>query len=537
MEVTPSRTPPDVHDRWREAGLRGPTTLAEVMAAGYARSASRKKVYRSADRPGTSTLGEIDDAGRRLASALWDRGLRPGDAVVVQLPNWFDNDVVIRAAVQLGLVLVPVVHTYGTAELDFILRETEARAVFMPDRFRGVDFNTRIEQLRGVPTIDLVVTAGDDVRDGAEHLAALVAAGTPEAPTPDLSADDVCAIVYTSGTTADPKGVMHTHATLLAERGTASAAAVPDDRPALQMLPAGHIAGVIATTFQFAGTSTIVAFDAFDSEAVVDAIEEFGLGFTSGAPVFLSRILDVVESGSRDLSCLRAFVVGAASVPAALVERADAVGIIAMRCYGSTEHPTVTISAPTDPLWIRAHTDGRCLPGNEVRIVDDGGRDLPLGTTGEIATRGPELFVGYRDATLDADAFLPEGWYRTGDLGHLDGEGLLTVTDRKKDIIIRGGENISAKEVEDVLLSHPAVAEAAVVGMPDSTMGERVCAFVVVRPGQTFSDTDARQLFDDADMARHKTPERIECVDTLPRTESGKVRKADLRARCPGGGP
>jgi cyclohexanecarboxylate-CoA ligase len=280
----------------------------------------------------------------------------------------------------------------------------------------------------------------------------------------------------------------------------------------------------------FAGSATTVTFDTFGPELVLDAIERYQLVGTGGAPTFLAGILDVLESGHRDLSSLRTFLVGAASVPPELVLRAEAAGIKAFRCYGSSEHPTVTSGTPEDPLETRAYTDGRCLGANEVRIVDDDGRDLPRGSEGEIATRGPELFVGYRDPALNRDCFLPGGWFRTGDLGIFDANGLLTVTDRKKDIIIRGGENISAKEVEDVLARHPAVSEAAVVAMPDPRLGERVCAVVILR-GRHLDLAVVAEHFSRAGVARQKTPEHLVVVEELPRTPAGKVQKFQLRAR------
>ena len=183
-----------------------------------------------------------------------------------------------------------------------------------------------------------------------------------------------------------------------------------------------------------------------------------------------------------------------------------------------------------DPLGRRSRTDGRLLAGNQVRLVDADGRDVPPGRDGEILTRGPELFTGYTDPALNATAFLPGGWFRTGDIGRTDAEGYLTVTDRLKDIIIRGGENISAREVEDLLVTHPAVADVAVIPAPDPALGEQVCAVVVVRPGFTFDVGQAREHFAAAGVARQKTPEVVVLVDDLPRTPSGKVRKDVLRA-------
>jgi acyl-CoA synthetase (AMP-forming)/AMP-acid ligase II len=202
-----------------------------------------------------------------------------------------------------------------------------------------------------------------------------------------------------------------------------------------------------------------------------------------------------------DLSSLREYGVGGASVPPSVIERAHEHGIVAFRAYGSSEHPSISGGSSEDALDKRAHTDGRLLEGVEVRIVDDALQDLPVGSRGEILSRGPELFVGYRDSTLDADAFLPDRWFRTGDIGVLDRAGYLTITDRRKDLIIRCGENLSSKLIEDILAEHAVVAEAAVVAAPDPLYGERVCAFVVLRPAATLSLNDIRAHFSIAGTA------------------------------------
>jgi acyl-CoA synthetase (AMP-forming)/AMP-acid ligase II len=522
-----------LRDDWHRIGVYGNRTLADVMREGFEANARSVKVYRSSERPRETTLGEIDTAGRQLASSLWDLGLRPGDAVAIQLPNWFENDATIRAAIQLGLVIVPVVHIYGPTELGFILRQSGAKALVTPDRFRNIDFAERIGQLSDTPSLEHVITAGSEVAPGALSWTELADRGSSDAPQPALGADDVCAIVYTSGTTSDPKGVQHTHNTLLAERGGAAAISTNPHSwlPSLQLFPAGHIASALGTIFMFSASTRTVAFDTFGPELVIQAIEEYQLAATAGPPVFLASILDLIEGGERDLSSLKSFLVGAASVPGHLVERADQLGIKAFRCYGSSEHPTVSSASPDHPLEVRAFTDGPCLAHNRVRIVDDDGNDLRTGMQGEIATLGPELFVGYRDPEMNVGAFMAGGWFRTGDIGVLDADGNLTVTDRKKDIIIRGGENISAKEVEDILARHPSVRDVAVVAMPDPRLGERVCAFVVLRQDHQLDMDDVRAHFGAAGVARQKTPEHLETVENLPRTSSGKVQKAELRGR------
>ena len=216
-----------------------------------------------------------------------------------------------------------------------------------------------------------------------------------------------------------------------------------------------------------------------------------------------------------------------AGVPPALVERADALGWSVSRCYGATEGPSLTSSAPEDPLAKRAHTDGRPIGGALLRILDPEGADVAPGEEGEVAAVSPESFVGYDNPDDNALAFTRDGWFLTGDIGRIDADGYLTITDRKKDIIIRGGENISSKEVEDVLARHPAVIEAAVVAAPDERYGERVCAFVIAAGKLTLDDVRAH--FEAAGVARQKAPERLVLVDELPRTPAGKVRKPDLR--------
>jgi acyl-CoA synthetase (AMP-forming)/AMP-acid ligase II len=277
------------------------------------------------------------------------------------------------------------------------------------------------------------------------------------------------------------------------------------------------------------GTPTVI-MQAWDAALAASLIDRHAVTSCGGAPVQLSGLLDQQAAGTAALGTLRECLTGAAPVPPSLIRRAEAAGITAFRSYGSSEHPTVSTGTITDSLGRRSGTDGRLLAGNQVRLVDPAGRDVPDGRDGEIITRGPELFAGYTDPALNAAAFLPGGWFRTGDVGRIDADGYLTVTDRLKDIIIRGGENISSREVEDLLITHPAVADVAVIPVPDPALGERVCAVVVARPGCTFDVDQAREHFAAAGAARQKTPELIVLADELPRTPSGKVRKDVLRA-------
>jgi acyl-CoA synthetase (AMP-forming)/AMP-acid ligase II len=275
---------------------------------------------------------------------------------------------------------------------------------------------------------------------------------------------------------------------------------------------------------------TTVMMDRWSARAAAALVEEHRLTVSAGTPFFLSTLLDEAERSGRDLSSLQRFLVGAAAVPPALVSRAEAAGIVSWRTYGSTEHPAISSGGPDDPAEKRMLTDGRVTPGNEVRLVDESGVDVAPGEEGEIVARGPKQFLGYQDPAADETAFLDGTWFRTGDLARFDADGYLVVTDRVKDIIIRGGENISAREVEEVLARHPAVEDVAVCAAPDELWGEVPCAFVVVRDGNEAPAAVALEEHARAHgLAAHKVPGRVMIVDDLPRTAAGKVRKRDLR--------
>src|SRR5262249_47139216 len=341
---------------------------------------------------------------------------------------------------------------------------------------------------------------------------------TPDVLRPSPS-DDAC-VLYTSGSTAVPKGVRHTHETLLfgltAVQGDSSTTA-------LATFPAGHVAALLALLRPLTAGGTTVVMDRWSPRHAAALIEAHRVNASAGTPFFLSTLLDEAERSGRDLSSLSHFLCGAAAVPPLLVERAERAGILPWRSYGSTEHPAITSGTPDDPLDKRVHTDGQLTAGNEVRLVDEHGRDVAPGEEGEIVARGPRQFVGYQDPSADDGAFLDDTWFRTGDLARFDGDGYLVVTDRIKDIIIRGGENISAREVEDVLATHPAVREVAVCAVPDAVFGEAVAAFVIPRREAPTLD----ELVDHArraGLAQHKLPVELTVVDDLPRTAAGKVR-------------
>ncbi|MDO8361816.1 MAG: AMP-binding protein [Actinomycetota bacterium] len=512
--------------------LSAPTVTA-AMRAGLAQWPEIEVTFTGARGEPTQSLAALFARGRRLAGGLYAHGLRAGDAIAMQLPNWPEAVVTFVAAAELGLTLVPVVHIYGQSELKFVLRQSGAVALVIPDQWRGISFPDRIQPADRPDTLRHVIVLGDDVPEGfVSWQSVMDSAG--EYPVSNPSPDDRTLLLYTSGTTGEPKGVVHTHRTLIAE--IAQVLRYMDSEEgdvALVSFPIGHMAGVLGCIRLFVRNRHSIFLDVWDAALAARLVDEYGVTSTAGTPFHLISLFEAADAAGLSLASFRSFMLGATTVAPSLIEQADARGIRAYRCYGSTEQPTISSGRPSDSFQDRAFTDGHLLPGVEVRILDDDDHDLPFGSAGEIVTRGPDLTPGYTNPEHDAATRLPGGWFRTGDIGVLDERGFLTITDRKKDIIIRGGENIASREVEDVLVTHAGVREVAVIGLPDERYGERVCA-VVVAAGEGLSLDDVRAHVAAAGLARQKTPESLVIVDEMPRTASGKIQKAVLRDRLKG---
>lgn len=519
---------------WHGGEASSRLTLADALAVGAREHADTPIIFHSTMYPGRLTLSEIHARAQTVAANLHRLGIEQGDAVAVQLPNWPQTAIAYYAIAALGAVLIPIVSIYGPTEVGFILRQSGARALMLPRRYRRIDAAADLPRLGDTPELRCVIVVGEDdpaLERVGWHELEITPAGA-SFPAPAADAASLAVIVYTSGTTAQPKGAQHSHDSVLAELrdGPTPPLGVPGTVN-LQPFPAGHTAGLAALFGPAVHGYPTVLLDTWDAAACAALIEEHRVTAMAGTPFLISSMLDAAEANGNDISSLRHGVTGGAGVPPALVRRADAIGWRVGRCYGATEQPSITGCASSDPISKRADTDGRLLGSNQLRIVDEDGTELPIGEEGEIVAAGPEQFIAYTDPELNRDAFTADGWFRTGDVGRLDADGYVTITDRRKDIVIRGGENISSQEVENVLLAHPAVAEAAIVGMPDPSYGERVCAFIVLREGQALELSAVQLHFTQAGVARHKTPEFLRIVDELPRTAAGKVRKAELRAR------
>lgn len=523
--------PPPLVQHYVNQGFWRDETLGKMLVGSIGAHPRLTVKMRSERRPWSGTFADVLGAAQRLAAALAARGIGAGDVVAFQLPNWVEAPVTFWAAALLGAVVTPIVHFYGAKEVDYILRRTDVRALVTADRFGRQDYLATLEEIRGdAPGLEVVAVVGDGAVPGwAEPFDALLdAAPLTEPVAVDPSAPAL--IAYTSGTTADPKGVVHSHRTIGFEvrqlggmqRG---------NPPLLVGAPVGHAIGMLSgLLLPVWKGEPINLIDVWDPGAVLTSMLEDGLASGSGATYFLTSLLDHPDLTPEHLKLMSRIGLGGSPVPSAVTERMQSLGISAVRSYGSTEHPSTSGSRHEEPLSKRHYTDGHPLLGVELRLVDDEGREVGAGERGEILSRGPDCCVGYTDPALTASAFDAEGWYQSGDVGILDEDGYLTIVDRKKDIIIRGGENISALEVEEVLLRIPGVAEAAVVAAPDARMGEHVCAFIRPFPDSSPPDMTAmRTHLERAGLARQKWPEELRVVDELPRTASGKVKKFVLR--------
>lgn len=477
----------------------------------------------------------LDRQASSLARWLCTRGLQKGDVVTVQLPGWVEFTLVYVACLKAGAVINPVIHGYRSRELTYILDKCGSRFLFMPYMFRGhrcVELGRNVGDAVGHELTIVHVDKYGGAK-GVRTLEDILREPAVDAPCASgCSADDVAAVVFTSGTEKMPKGVLLTHNNIISSiRPFAARLGLSSRDVMLMPSPVGHATGFhhgVTTPFMLGGTSVLQ--DIFKADQALKLIAREGCTYGMGSAPFVYDLNCAMEEMEYDISSLRFFVCGGAPSPRHLLNRLWEKGFRVINCYGSTESVPHAVSAPTQDREILFMTDGKPVDGCEVRVVDKNHVPVPAGVEGEEASRGPNVFVGYvgepeiTDATVDED-----GWYYSGDLCVMTEEGYLRILGRKKDIVVRGGENISSLEVEGILLEHPNVAEAAVVGMPDPRLGERVCAFVVLRGPLDFDDVT--QLFSEQCVSKCKYPERLEVVDSIPKNPVGKVLKNELRRR------
>ena len=516
--------PAELAAHYKAGGWWTDNSLGQMVANGLDRMGSMDFQVHSKVRPWAGTFTDVDRAARILAGSLRTRGLGPGDIVVVQLPNWVEAGITFWAAAYLGAIVVPIVHSYGAKEVEYILRVTSPELVVTADRFSHSNYLAIYSELlaqRPVP-LWLVVgaTPASNLPAAATAFDALLTSDPITGPA-EVDPDAPTVVGFTSGTTRDPKGVVHSHRTIASETRQLDYMFPKGGPPAITGSPVGHFIGMLnAFLIPLLRERPVHLLDVWDPDVVLRMMREEGLGVGGGATYFLTSLLDHPDFSDDHLAMLPFAGLGGSAVPVAVTTRATNMGIKVFRSYGSTEHPSITGCLLDDLEVKRLTTDGRVLPGVELYLDPDG----------QIISRGPDCCLGYTDPALTASAFDAEGWYSTGDIGVVDEDGYLTITDRIADIIIRGGENISAQEIEELMLGMEAVMDVAVVSEPDARLGEHASAVLIVRPGMTAPTLPSvREHLAAAGLARQKWPETLHQVEEFPRTPSGKVQKFRLR--------
>ena len=517
--------------RYRSEGWWPDHSVGERIAGALAARSALPFVIHSRTHPWKGTFGDVLDLARRAATGLAARGVGAGDVVTFQTPNWIEGVVTFYGAALLGAVAAPIVHIYGSRETGYILEQCRPKVHVTASRFGHQDFLANLESIAELPEFQLVVTDGE-APSGSCHFSDLLDKGPIDSPV-RVDPASPALVGWTSGTTSNPKGVVHSHETVCAEIQQLGATSPPSDRPMLIANPISHAIGMLgALLIPIDRGRPVHLLDVWDPATVLDLMITEELSSGGGAPYFLTSLLDHPDFTEEHLGRLEYQGMGGAPVPKVTMERATDLGIIIYKMYGSTEHPSITGCTYVDALEKRLARDGRPLPGCEIRLVGPDGRDVPEGQPGEVISRGPDCFLGYTDPSLSAKVFDIDSWYHTGDVAVMDTDGYISITDRISDVIIRGGENISAAEVEEILMAIPGVAEVAVVAAPDPRMGEHAAAFLRMVNGSSLPELpEVRTHLDRGGVARQKWPEEVFGIEEFPRTSSGKVQKFVLRDR------
>ena len=519
----------------RAQGFWRDETLLHHLARAVARSPDKTAIVACRSDIGTETrlsYAEGDDLSNRLAAALRARGIGRGDVVSFQLPNWWEFSILHLACLKLGAISNPLMVIFRERELRFMLGLAESKILVVPASFRGFDYAAMATNLREhLPKLAHVFVVGRDGADGFARLLENAAPATAFTPADGPGPDEVIQLLYTSGTTGEPKGVMHSSNTMLsnleyfAERlGLGVDDVIHMPSPLAHQL--GFMYGIVLP-IMLGGTAILQ--DIFSAPKMARQIRDEAASFTMGATPFLNDLTEHVAATGQATPSLRVFVSAGAPIPRVLVAKArQTLGAAIVSAWGMSENGAVTTTRLDDGEEKATTTDGGPLPGMELRILGADGAVLPAGQEGQLQVRGCSNFIGYlKRPELNPND--PDGWFDTGDLARMDADGYIRIAGRSKDIIIRGGENIPVVEVEGLLFRHPAVAEVAIVGIPDARLGERACAFVRLREGASLSLADITTYLEAQRMARQYMPERLEILPELPRTPSGKIQKFKLR--------
>lgn len=489
------------------------------------------------------TYAEMARLADRIAVGLTRLGVGKNDIVALQLPNWWQFTLTYLACSRIGAVLNPMMHIFRERELSFMLKHGEAKVVIVPKTFRGFDFEAMLNglkpslpDLKHVIAVGAVDAAGQPTANSFEALLTIPewekdadakAILTQHRPGPD----DVTQLIYTSGTTGEPKGVMHSANTVFANIVPyAKRLNLGADDTILMASPMAHQTGFMyGLLMPIILKSHVVLQDVWEAKKGIELINAEKVAFTMASTPFLTDLTNNVQAANTSVPTLQTFLCAGAPIPTALVEQARAVlGVKIVSAWGMSENGAVTTTRLDDADERAFNTDGCPLPGVEVKVVDVDGTELPHGQAGKLMVRSCSNFGGYlkRPHLNGTDE---QGWFDTGDLARMDEHGYIRITGRSKDVIIRGGENIPVVEIENLLYRHPAVALAAIVPYPDERMGERACAVVVTKPGQSLSFEEMVAYMKDQKVAMQYIPEKLLVQESMPSTASGKIQKFKLR--------
>lgn len=518
---------------YRQQGLWGDASLADYWQ--QTARAMPDKIAVVDNHGATYTYSALDHAASCLANWMLAKGIESGDRIAFQLPGWCEFTVIYLACLKIGAVSVPLLPSWREAELVWVLNKCQAKMFFAPTLFkqtRPVDLilplQNQLPQLQQIVGVDKLAPATSSL-----SLSQILADNTPLTTAITTHGDELAAVLFTSGTEGLPKGVMLTHNNILAsERAYCARLNLTWQDVFMMPAPLGHATGFLhGVTAPFLIGARSVLLDIFTPDACLALLEQQRCTCMLGATPFVYDLLNVLEKQPADLSALRFFLCGGTTIPKKVARECQQRGIKLLSVYGSTESSPHAVVNLDDPLPRFMHTDGYAAAGVEIKVVDDARKTLPPGCEGEEASRGPNVFMGYFDEPeLTARALDEEGWYYSGDLCRMDEAGYIKITGRKKDIIVRGGENISSREVEDILLQHPKIHDACVVAMSDERLGERSCAYVVLKaPHHSLSLEEVVAFFSRKRVAKYKYPEHIVVIEKLPRTTSGKIQKFLLR--------
>ncbi len=532
MQFDPVLIPPR-QQAMTTAGFWRHQTINDFMAQALRQCPDHTAVvaYRSdVAQPVRLSYRALDVQVNRVARGLQSLGVGHGDVVSWQMPNWWEFLALALACARIGAVANPIMPIFRQRELKFMLDFGESKVFIVPKTYKGFDYEAMANGMRAdLPFLQHLVVLGGEGENSFERL--LLRDDTPALTGQGLSPDDVLLLMYTSGTTGEPKGVMHSSNTLFANlHGFIDAYGLTQKDVILGASPMAHLTGFgYLAMIPLILNATTVLQDIWEPKQALALIRDEGISFSMASSPFVADLCSAAEAGGPVSPQFANFCCAGAPIPPVLIERARKVlGLAVSSAWGMTECGAVTITEPSRTDEKSGSTDGRPLAGIDVKVVGEDGQPLPTGQTGRLLVRGSSLFGGYlkRPHLNATDA---DGWFDTGDLAFLDAEGYVRINGRSKDLIIRGGENIPVMEVENLLYKHPAVALVAIVGYPDARLGERACAFVTVKPGQSFSLEEMSRYLTEHQVTRQYHPERLELMDDLPKTPSGKLQKFKLR--------